>query len=54
MCIVLPMDGFHFSRAQLKVMGESGPNSFDDLLARRGSPWTFDAEVRKHSATLLL
>lgn len=43
--VVLPMDGFHFSRSQLRAMAEA-PGSqytFEDLLARRGSPWTFDA-----------
>ena len=46
--VVLPMDGFHYSRAQLKAMGEQngevGP-TFEDLIARRGSPWTFDAHA---------
>merc|ERR1712048_40502 len=55
--VVLPMDGFHFSRAELKAMGELGeifgdPDStsgnattFSDLLARRGAPWTFDVKA---------
>jgi pantothenate kinase len=42
--VVLPMDGFHYSRAELKRISEQpGSPSFDELLARRGSPWTFDA-----------
>jgi len=44
-CVVLPMDGFHYSRQQLKDIA-SNPNSnftFEDLIARRGSPWTFNA-----------
>ena len=44
--VVLPMDGFHYSRSQLQSMGES-PDveyNYEQLLARRGSPWTFDAE----------
>ncbi|KAL7905008.1 P-loop containing nucleoside triphosphate hydrolase protein [Trichoderma velutinum] len=35
---VLPMDGFHLSRATLDLM----PNS-TEAYARRGAPWTFDA-----------
>ena len=44
--VVLPMDGFHFSRQQLREISEQ-PNSpsFNDLLSRRGSPWTFDANA---------
>lgn len=42
--VVLPMDGFHYSRAELRRISEQpGSPSFDELLARRGSPWTFDA-----------
>jgi len=42
---VLPMDGFHYSRAELRQIAESsaGRKTFEDLIARRGSPWTFDA-----------
>ena len=44
--VVLPMDGFHFSRQQLREISEQPDSpSFDDLLARRGSPWTFDAKA---------
>lgn len=44
--VVLPMDGFHYSRAELRAIaeGSTGKYSFEDLIARRGSPWTFDAE----------
>jgi pantothenate kinase len=44
--VVLPMDGFHYTRAELKSMGESDdhPYNYEDLIARRGAPWTFDAE----------
>jgi pantothenate kinase len=43
-CVVLPMDGFHYSRKQLKDMSEIKDSpSFDELLSRRGSHWTFDA-----------
>ena len=44
--VVLPMDGFHYSRSQLRCMGESSDidYTYDELLARRGAPWTFDAE----------
>ncbi|EJK72030.1 hypothetical protein THAOC_06478 [Thalassiosira oceanica] len=45
--VVLPMDGYHYTRAQLKAMGDSDdcPYSNEDLIARRGAPWTFDAEA---------
>lgn len=44
--VVLPMDGFHYSRSQLQSMGESNTcqYTYEELLARRGAPWTFDAE----------
>jgi len=43
--VVLPMDGFHYSRSELRSMGDSSSSSYtyEDLLARRGAPWTFDA-----------
>eukprot|EP00607_Mallomonas_marina_P010058 CAMPEP_0182417354 /NCGR_PEP_ID=MMETSP1167-20130531/1801_1 /TAXON_ID=2988 /ORGANISM="Mallomonas Sp, Strain CCMP3275" /LENGTH=234 /DNA_ID=CAMNT_0024590839 /DNA_START=181 /DNA_END=885 /DNA_ORIENTATION=- len=43
--VVLPMDGFHYSRKQLREISEksAGELSFESLLARRGAPWTFDA-----------
>ncbi|OAA59746.1 Phosphoribulokinase/uridine kinase [Niveomyces insectorum RCEF 264] len=37
--LVLPMDGFHYSRAVLNAM----PNA-DEAHARRGAAWTFDAD----------
>eukprot|EP00667_Euglena_gracilis_P010307 EG_transcript_10492 len=46
--VVLPMDGFHYSRRQLKAIADMnaakgrGP-TFDELIARRGAPWTFGA-----------
>jgi len=44
---VLPMDGFHYSRAQLKEMGEQPETvyTYDQLIQRRGAPWTFDADA---------
>ncbi len=36
--VVLGMDGFHFTRAQLQEMPDPAA-----ALARRGAPWTFDA-----------
>jgi pantothenate kinase len=41
------MDGFHYSRAELRDISKNsnGALTYDDLLARRGSPWTFDAKV---------
>ena len=51
--IAIPMDGFHYSRSQLKQIGSdpSKPYSYDELLARRGSPWTFDANGLVESLT---
>lgn len=45
-CVVLPMDGFHYTRAELQAMGNSPDNewTYEELIARRGAPWTFDAE----------
>jgi pantothenate kinase len=45
-CVCIPMDGFHYTREELKSIGNSPDSnySYEDLLARRGSPWTFDAE----------
>mgnify|MGYP001178858167 CR=1 FL=1 len=55
LAVVLPMDGFHYSRLKLKQLGEKGvmigdpsgtkclTTTFEDLIARRGSPWTFDS-----------
>ena len=57
-CVVLPMDGFHYSRSELRAMGASGTTigdpasstgpggstTYDDLLCRRGAPWTFDGQ----------
>ena len=44
--VVLPMDGFHYTRSELQTMGESSDieYTYEELLARRGAPWTFDAE----------
>ena len=39
---VLPMDGFHLTRAQLAASVDPPPQ---EMLARRGAPWTFDAEA---------
>ena len=43
---VLPMDGYHYFRSKLKDIGSDPANdwTYEDLLMRRGSPWTFDAE----------
>ena len=41
-CVVLPMDGFHYSREQLR---ELDPPEAASYLPRRGAPWTFDAEA---------
>ena len=41
-CVVLPMDGFHYSRAQLCALDPPDAASY---LPRRGAPWTFDAEA---------
>ena len=39
--VVLPMDGFHYSRAELKALD---PPNAESYLPRRGAPWTFAAE----------
>lgn len=39
-CVVLPVDGFHYSRVRLMELDPSG-----EFLRRRGAPWTFDAEL---------
>ena len=44
--VVLPMDGYHYSRSQLQQIAMSNPEtSYDQLLIRRGAEWTFDAEL---------
>lgn len=40
--VVLPMDGFHYSRAELRELDPPDAASF---LPRRGAPWTFDAKA---------
>ena len=40
-CCVLPMDGWHYSRADLCRLD---PPDAPAYLPRRGAPWTFDAE----------
>ena len=40
--VVLPMDGFHYSRAELR---ELDPPDAASYLPRRGAPWTFDAKA---------
>ena len=39
-CVVIPMDGYHFSIAQLKSMENP-----EDVIYRRGAPDTFDANM---------
>jgi pantothenate kinase len=51
--IVVPMDGYHYSKAELKRLGNLGKvigdpedtkgesTTYEDLMARRGAPWTF-------------
>jgi pantothenate kinase len=53
--IVVPMDGYHWSQKDLLAMGQMGrligpangslgaTTTYDDLMRRRGAPWTFDA-----------
>jgi pantothenate kinase len=40
-CIVLPMDGFHYSKQKLQ---ELDPPDGENYLKRRGAPWTMDAD----------
>lgn len=39
--VVLPMDGFHFSKSELAALD---PPEASKYMPRRGAPWTFDAE----------
>lgn len=41
--VVLPMDGFHLSKAELRRRQNSEAAS-SNLMARRGAHWTFDAD----------
>jgi len=41
-CVVLPMDGFHYSKERLREMD---PPDAATYLLRRGAPWTMDAEL---------
>ena len=43
--VVLPMDGFHYSRAELQQLEDENGLERDTYLKRRGSPWTFDAQL---------
>lgn len=47
MAVAIPMDGFHYSRAELKKMAESEGSvyTYEELLKRRGAPWTFNAQA---------
>jgi pantothenate kinase len=40
LAVVLPMDGFHYTRAQLDAFPDPAAAH-----ARRGAPWTFDADA---------
>ncbi|EEC42669.1 predicted protein [Phaeodactylum tricornutum CCAP 1055/1] len=45
--VVLPMDGFHYSRESLRKMAETEAcvYTYEQLLQRRGAPWTFDHDL---------
>lgn len=55
--VLIPMDGYHYTQARLRNMSESGQRigdpdatsgeitTFDDLMRRRGAPWTFDSKA---------
>lgn len=47
MAVAVPLDGFHYSRAELKKMAEleGSVYTYDELLKRRGAPWTFNAQA---------
>lgn len=52
--VVIPMDGYHIPQKELKIMGEQDiligdkdatagkTTTFEDLMRRRGAPWTYD------------
>lgn len=55
--VLVPMDGYHYTQEQLRILSESGKvigdpegtsgefTSFENLMKRRGAPWTFDSEA---------
>lgn len=55
--ILIPMDGYHYTQEQLRIMSDSGMQigdpeatsgditTFEDLMKRRGAPWTFDSKA---------
>jgi pantothenate kinase len=63
--IVVPMDGYHLSQSQLRALGESGllfgdndaslgeATTYDDLMKRRGAPWTFDPKRLHQDLSIL-
>jgi pantothenate kinase len=56
--IVVPMDGYHLSQSQLRALGESNDASldeatYDDLMKRRGAPWTFDPKRLHQDLSIL-
>ena len=64
MSIVVPMDGYHIPRSKLEEMGkegrvigdlatgDNGSTTFQDLLSRRGAPWTFDSKALIRDLTM--
>jgi len=65
MAIVVPMDGYHIPRASLEQMASEGikigdiatgnngaTTTFEDLMSRRGAPWTFDSQALIHDLSL--
>ena len=47
-CVVIPMDGYHFSISKLKAMKDP-----EDVIYRRGAPDTFDAELLRNDLTTI-
>ena len=47
-CMVMPMDGYHFSMSKLKKMKDP-----EDVIYRRGAPDTFDAELLRNDLTTI-
>jgi|UPI000581A426 pantothenate kinase len=43
--VVLPMDGYHYPKAELKRMGEANDEyTYEMMMLRRGAPFTYDHE----------
>jgi pantothenate kinase len=44
-CVVVGMDGFHYSKSQLRELFPRDLHSVEEAFRRRGAPFTFDGEA---------